>query len=132
MKRKFEQWWSTIRPIPTKQTTTSHLKQLPLTSNHVQHNKRPRHMALYPHTKCGGVRMFNWIQTLSFWILIIRSTTTIQYNTIQIFLFPTEEPFRAEQLTTNLIQWLWIDYIDWKMTQFYETITNQNLIIPLT
>jgi hypothetical protein len=30
--------------------------------------------------------------------------TTIQYNTIQIFLFPIKEPFRAEQLTTNLIQ----------------------------
>ena len=26
-----------------------------------------------------------------------------------------------EQLTKNLIQWLWIDYIDWKMTTFYET-----------
>ena len=40
---------------------------------------------------------------------------------IQIFLFPIKEPFRAEQLTKNLIQWLWIDYIDWKMTTFYET-----------
>jgi hypothetical protein len=28
-----------------------------------------------------------------------------QYNTIQIFLFPIKEPFRAEQLTKNLIQW---------------------------
>jgi hypothetical protein len=28
--------------------------------------------------------------------------------------------FLAEQLTKNLIQWLWIDYIDWKMTTFYE------------
>ena len=46
---------------------------------------------------------------------------TIQYNTIQIFLFPIKEPFRAEQLTKNLIQWLWIDYIDWKLTTFYET-----------
>jgi hypothetical protein len=45
---------------------------------------------------------------------------TIQYN-INIFLFPIKEPFRAEQLTKNLIQWLWIDYIDWKMTTFYET-----------
>jgi hypothetical protein len=40
---------------------------------------------------------------------------------IQIFLFPIKEPFRAKQLTKNLIQWLWIDYIDWKMTTFYET-----------
>ena len=40
---------------------------------------------------------------------------------IQILLFPIKEPFRAEQLTKNLIQWLWIDYIDWKMTTFYET-----------
>ena len=41
---------------------------------------------------------------------------------IQIFLFPIiKEPLRAEQLTKNLIQWLWIDYIDWKMTTFYET-----------
>ena len=40
---------------------------------------------------------------------------------IQIFLFPIKEPFQAEQLTKNLIQWLWIDYIDWKMTTFYET-----------
>jgi hypothetical protein len=50
--------------------------------------------------------------------------TTIQYNTIQYntdILFPIKEPFRAEQLTKNLIQWLWIDYIDWKMTTFYET-----------
>jgi hypothetical protein len=39
---------------------------------------------------------------------------------IQIFLFPIKESFRAEQLTKNLIQWLWIDYIDWKMTTFYE------------
>ena len=37
------------------------------------------------------------------------------------FSFPIKEPFRAEQLTKNLIQWLWIDYIDWKMTTFYET-----------
>ena len=44
-----------------------------------------------------------------------------QYNTIQIFVFPIKEPFGAEQLTKNLIQWLWIDYIDWKMTTFYET-----------
>ena len=40
---------------------------------------------------------------------------------IQIFLFPIKEPFRAKQLTKNLIQLLWIDYIDWKMTTFYET-----------
>jgi hypothetical protein len=45
---------------------------------------------------------------------------TIQIQ-IQIFLFPIKEPFRAEQLTKNLIQWLWIDYIDSKMTTFYET-----------
>jgi hypothetical protein len=37
---------------------------------------------------------------------------------IQIFLFPIKEPFQAEQLTKNLIQWLWIDYIDWKMNIF--------------
>ena len=41
--------------------------------------------------------------------------------TIKIFLFPIKEPFQAEQLTKNLIQWLWIDYIDWKMKTFYET-----------
>jgi hypothetical protein len=41
-------------------------------------------------------------------------------NTIQIFLFPIKEPFRAEQLTKNLIQWLWIDYIDWNVTTYYE------------
>ena len=40
---------------------------------------------------------------------------------IQIFLFPIKEPFQAEQLTKNLIQWLWIDYIDWKIKTFYET-----------
>jgi hypothetical protein len=54
----------------------------------------------------------------------IHSNATIMhgiYNTIQIFLFPIKEHFRAEQLTKNLIQWLWIDYIDWKMTTFYET-----------
>jgi hypothetical protein len=65
----------------------------------------------------------------------------VQYNTIQIqiIVFSITEPFRVEQLTNNLIQWLWIDYIDWKMTTFFcfffvlcETITNQNLIIPLT
>ena len=44
---------------------------------------------------------------------------TQQYNTD--ILFPIKEPFWAEQLTKNLIQWLWIDYIDWKMTTFYET-----------
>ena len=37
------------------------------------------------------------------------------------FLFPIKEPFRTEQLAKILIQWLWIDYIDWKMTTFYET-----------
>ena len=39
------------------------------------------------------------------------------------FYFPIKEPFRAEQLTKNLIQWLWIDYIDWNMTtyMYYET-----------
>ena len=44
----------------------------------------------------------------------------IQYK-YKYFLFPIKEPFQAEQLTKNLIQWLWIDYIDWKMTKFYET-----------
>jgi hypothetical protein len=34
------------------------------------------------------------------------------HSQVQIFLFPIKEPFRAEQLTKNLIQWLWIDYID--------------------
>ena len=47
------------------------------------------------------------------------NTIQIQYNTD--ILFPIKEPFPAEQLTKNLIQWLWIDYIDWKMTTFYET-----------
>jgi len=28
MKRKFKQWWSTITPISTKWTITSHLTQL--------------------------------------------------------------------------------------------------------
>ena len=49
------------------------------------------------------------------YLSVSQQYNTIQYNTIQIFLF------RAEQLTKNLIQWLWIDYIDWKMTTFYET-----------
>ena len=44
---------------------------------------------------------------------------TQQYNTN--ILFPIKEPFRAEQLTKNWIQWLWIDYIDWRMTTFNET-----------
>jgi len=37
MKRKFKQWWSSIPPISTKRTITSHL-------NWTQ--KRPRHMTL--------------------------------------------------------------------------------------
>jgi hypothetical protein len=35
-KIKFKQWWSTIQPISTKRTSTSHLKPLSV--------KRPRHM----------------------------------------------------------------------------------------
>jgi len=37
MKRMFKQWWSTIPPISTKRTITSHLKPL--------NAKRPGHMA---------------------------------------------------------------------------------------
>ena len=49
---------------------------------------------------------------------LVEHDQSSRYNTIQIFLFPIKEPFRAEQLTKNLIQWLWIDYIDWKMIHF--------------
>jgi hypothetical protein len=50
-----------------------------------------------------------------------RIQTTVHTIQIQLFLFPVKEPFRAEQLTKNLIQRLWIDYIDWKITTFYGT-----------
>jgi len=40
MKRKFKQWWSSIPPISTKQTITSHLNW-----NHWT-QKRWRHMTL--------------------------------------------------------------------------------------
>jgi hypothetical protein len=51
----------------------------------------------------------------------LEHNNTIQYKYNTDILFPIKEPFRAEQLTKNLIQWLWIDCIDWKMTTFYET-----------
>jgi hypothetical protein len=59
-----------------------------------------------------------------------RGYNTIQIQ-IQIFLFPIKEPFPAEQLTKNLIQSLWIDYIDWKMTTFYETNKSKLLKTPV-
>jgi hypothetical protein len=46
---------------------------------------------------------------------------TQYYNTN--ILFPIKEPFRAEQLTKKLIQWLWIDYIDC----FCQVLVNGNL-----
>ena len=59
-------------------------------------------------------KSFTKILTIILSVKIVLTNT----NTIQIFLFPIKEPFRAEQLTKNLIQWLWINYIDWKMTKF--------------
>ena len=46
---------------------------------------------------------------------------------IQIFLFPIKKPFRAEQLTKNLIQWLWIDYIDCYVKEMKQTPILSNL-----
>ena len=31
------------------------------------------------------------------------------------------DSYPGRRRTKNIIQWLWIDYIDWKMTTFYET-----------
>jgi hypothetical protein len=59
-------------------------------------------------------KSFTKILTIILSVKIVLTNT----NTIQIFLFPIKELFRAEQLTKNLIQWLWINYIDWKMTKF--------------
>ena len=56
------------------------------------------------------------------WGLAFGGSSLIQIQ-IQIFLFPIKEPFRAEQLTKNLIQWLWIDYIDCKMTTYKKSTT---------
>jgi hypothetical protein len=42
MKRKFKQWWSTIQPISTKRTITSHF----LTLHKKKQKKPPRHMML--------------------------------------------------------------------------------------
>ena len=66
MKRKFRKWWSTILPISTKQTITSHLNSL--------NTKKKRGITTYDignpdpglgHTqKCGGVKpspLDNWI-----------------------------------------------------------------------
>ena len=56
---------------------------------------------------------------------------TQQYNTIQYntdILFPIKEPFRAEQLTKNLIQWLCIDYHKNTTYQFQNLFDTTTLI----
>jgi hypothetical protein len=59
---------------------------------------------------------FYWKRKSSDYTLRLQIQIQIQ---IQIFLFPIKEPFRAEQLTKNLIQWLWIDYIGLQATIHY-------------
>jgi hypothetical protein len=70
-------------------------------------------------TFCWKQLRITLLRVYAMYFIRIYLSGTQQYNTD--ILFPIKEPFRAEQLTKNLIQWLWIDYIDWKMTTFYET-----------
>ena len=100
------------------QLTTFCLKQLRITLLRVC---AMHFIRIYLSHWVSGTQQYNTIQYNIIQYNTIQYNTiqynTIQYNTIQYKYFL----FRAEQLTKNLIQWLWIDYIDWKMTTFYET-----------
>jgi len=60
MKIKFEQWWSTIQPISTKQTITSHLKSLNRIKTQAYDIGNPGH-GLGQAKKCGRVTIVNGI-----------------------------------------------------------------------
>jgi len=74
MKRKLTQWWSTIPPISTKWTTTSHFKLLntKMIMTYDIGNPVP---GLGQTQKCGRVKPINGIPTLP--LLIIESPMTI-------------------------------------------------------
>ena len=63
MKRKSKQWWSTIPPISTKRTTTSHPKSLNMKKNMTYDIGNPG-PDLGEKPTCGEVNPVNGIPTL--------------------------------------------------------------------
>ena len=61
MKRKFKQWWSTNPPISTKQTTTSHHKQLNIKKKTMTYDIRNPCLGLVQAQKYGRVKPVNVI-----------------------------------------------------------------------
>jgi hypothetical protein len=65
MKRKLKQWWSTISPISTKRTITSH---------HLAGHKKKPNDKWHWKSSCGGFKLVNRIQTPPFGLVTEYST----------------------------------------------------------
>ena len=62
--KTFKQWWSTIPPVSTKQTITSHINSLSTKKTvayYVSGNQGP---GLWQAHKCDRVKLVNWIPNL--------------------------------------------------------------------
>ena len=78
MKKKFKQWWSTIPPMSTNQTITSHLKPSSTKKKTMTYDVRNPGSGLKQANKCCVVKPFN--ETPTFPLLIIRSVPTTIYR----------------------------------------------------
>jgi len=63
MQTMFKQWWSTIPPISTKQTVTSHLKPFNIIKTTTYGIGNPS-IDLKQAQKCGRVKLVTGIPTL--------------------------------------------------------------------
>jgi len=61
MKRKFKQWWSSIPPISTKRTTTSHLNWTYWSQKDHDIWRWKSRSWLGTGTKMGGIKLVNGI-----------------------------------------------------------------------
>ena len=77
MKRKFKQWWSTIPPISTKQTITSHLNWTELTEHKKTMSMEMQVMAFNRHNWIN-----NYLETGVYGVLceVLTYTVTVSYR----------------------------------------------------
>jgi hypothetical protein len=69
MRSKFKQWWSSIPPMSTKQTITSHLNWTHWTQKRQWHDVGNPSPDVGQAQKCGRVKSVNGIPTLASWKL---------------------------------------------------------------
>ena len=88
IKRKFKHWWSTIQPIPTKQTTTSHLNSL--------NTGGPRYMTMEIHVLAWNITKTVKRQLLLYMhVCSLLQKMRVGYSFVRVFinpLFPTKIP----------------------------------------